>query len=136
MGKAVKKHTRRRRVAPPREIPEARSLILPRLSADERARIQKQQAELAKARGAIDRTNAIRDGLIPPPWVKKPKQKDDGRQIQRIKEALPRAYPPEGNVPDGHTNKQVQQRLAPWFDQMGWKLAGVDSIARVRGRRR
>jgi hypothetical protein len=45
--------------------------------------------DAAKARKIIDRANAIRDGLIRPPWMDKPKTPP---KRKRLRQALREAY--------------------------------------------
>jgi hypothetical protein len=71
-----------------------------------------QAARLDKAARAIDRTLAIRDGLIPPPWAEKLRQPAEkakaksnsemklGWQVRRAIPILIELYPPTGIPPD------------------------------------
>jgi hypothetical protein len=59
-----------------------------------------------------------------------------GWQIDRINDVLPEVYPPRGRIPAEISHKQVQRDLEKALKKRGWTVPGVDTIARVRGRRR
>jgi hypothetical protein len=57
-------------------------------------------------------------------------------QQQRIKNMLPKAFPPDGRVPSHFTLQAIQRELLPLFAEAGWKEPSTDSIARALGRRK
>ncbi|MBR0867194.1 hypothetical protein ACVIWV_006125 [Bradyrhizobium diazoefficiens] len=58
----------------------------------------------------------------------------DGWQVKRVKELLPKAFPPDGHPPDNMTLQAIQTRLRSLLEK-GAKLPSTDSIARALGRR-
>jgi hypothetical protein len=91
-------------------------------------------AQLDKARAAIDHALAVRDGIVAPsPWEQKPKV--GGRQAARIKAVLPEIFSPDGKVPDAMPLKTVHSRVKDAFAARGWKPASLDTVARAIGRR-
>jgi hypothetical protein len=58
-----------------------------------------------------------------------------GPQVNRIRKALSKKFPPNGRAPANLTDKAVLLLLVPEFDKNGWKHPSIDSIARARGRR-
>jgi hypothetical protein len=62
------------------------------------------------------------------------KARRSSRQVDRTSEALRDEFP--NGVPPNLTNKEIRRRIEPVFEEKGWKLASVDSIARARGRRK
>lgn len=107
--KAKRKHTPRR---PRVTYDEAGYITSRELTPEEWKSIQTQQAELAKARRILDRTAAIRDGLVPPPWAEKllrpinakPTDRKEGPKERRVKAIFhklwPNGFPPELSKPD------------------------------------
>jgi hypothetical protein len=56
-------------------------------------------------------------------------------QQKRIKDLLPKAFPPDGRVPDHFTLERIQKALRPLFVKAHLKVPSTDSIARALGRR-
>jgi hypothetical protein len=63
-------------------------------------------------------------------------QKAEGRQVRRLKQAFKEKFPPAGQPPNDLTLKEILVKVEPIFKAQGWKLPGVDSVARATGRRR
>jgi hypothetical protein len=86
-----------------------------------------------EARQNIDHANAIRDGLISPPWMKR-RQEDEGPQVRFAKELL-RAKYLQGEWRT-MTIKAVRNDCADEAKARGKRLPSLDSFARAMGRRR
>jgi hypothetical protein len=78
--------------------------------------IRAEQAQADKARKIIARAIAIRDGLIPPPWMKKTKSKapSKGWQQDRALPIMRALWPPHGMPPKAHGKppKKLLQKAA------------------------
>jgi hypothetical protein len=55
-------------------------------------------------------------------------------QQTRVKDLLPKAFPPDGHPPDDATLLGIQNRLRPLMKK-GSKIPSTDTIARALGRR-
>jgi hypothetical protein len=91
---------------------------------------QKQAEEARKFGERIDRAIAIRDNLIPPPWMNKPKEKD-GPAIARARAALLAVYP-NGRVPPDHLTKMIRGKINDELERRGKKNVGYDTVRRLR----
>ena len=70
----------------------------------------------------------------PPPAAlsRRKKRKPDGREVRRIRQELPKLFPPDGRVPDHVATAKVCARIEA---ECGWK-AKWDSVARALRRRK
>jgi hypothetical protein len=118
----------------------AESSFFKKAAADLRKAIE-DEAAADKARKRIDRYQAIRDGQIPPRWMKKAatKPKPIRHQplpVDRAKQAIPKAYP--GGT-DGISTVAIHKKLATVLadenKQLGVKALSYDTVARALGRR-
>jgi hypothetical protein len=166
MGKAKGYYTLEQ-LAAIQKMVEERAAILKKIGAcytpAERAAIQKMvvrdaaedAAELDKARKTIDRINAIRDGLIPPPWAEKllnpanerkakpaSKRKAKPRSKPQVDRAIPiliELHPPSG-IPPAHillktttadVNKVIAERNKVLTEDRKEPLMKLDSVSRA-----
>jgi hypothetical protein len=128
--------------------PEQQALIKKAMEGD--AAAFEAAAEADKDRKTIDRSMAIRDGLIPPPWAVEleaelvslrkatalpQKRKSKPKRVQdRIKEVLPSLPNPlsDGRFLANLTNKELARELEPGFRQRNWPVPSEDSVRRAR----
>jgi hypothetical protein len=107
-------------------------------SSQDLAEIRKRQAELKsleEGRRELDRANAIRDNLRPPPWIKQqPQEDEDGPMVRRAKELMAAKFPDGEWAEMGP--RAVRFACESLAKERGVKLPGVDSFARVMGRRK
>jgi hypothetical protein len=82
----------------------------------------------AKFGKAIDRAIAIRDNLIPPPWMDKSKGK--GQKRSRVEQILPEAFP-NGPLPVGTPEKTICEPVDAAFDKRGWKRVSRQTVMRA-----
>ncbi|MCK1495038.1 hypothetical protein IVB14_32695 [Bradyrhizobium sp. 180] len=57
-------------------------------------------------------------------------------QLDRLRGVLRVVFPPDGRIPANLTHGAVQRHVVPVYKEMGWKEPCIDTIARVRGRRK
>ena len=122
--------------------PEQRALIkrlaespfLKKLGKDLR-KAADEAAELERKRKVLDRAQAIRDGLVQPPWMKtKAKSKsrnDEGWQERRVKPILLELWPPTGRPPSGLTQKEVVAKVNERFQRLYGCKVSRSTIYRV-----
>jgi hypothetical protein len=85
-----------------------------------------------EGRRLLDRALAIRDGLIPPPWVKG--KRGDGPQVRRAKILMKAVYPND----EWHSmmTKAVRAGCAETAEARGWRLPSADIFSIATGRRK
>ncbi|MCD9821618.1 hypothetical protein [Bradyrhizobium japonicum] len=100
-----------------------------------------QAARLDKAGKVIDRANAIRDGLIPPPWAEqllkpasiKTKTKKEGPKERRVKTLARGIWPPDGNPPPELSPGEIIKEIGKAC-QKGEVVSSRQTILRALGR--
>jgi hypothetical protein len=96
---------------------------------------QAEEAELKRQRAVIERAIAIRDNLIPPPWVDNPKPKPKKERAKPATEsaiaALLALYP-GGKAPAGPLITEITREVHKWCKANGRrKLPGRDVVGDV-----
>ncbi|MDI3565920.1 MULTISPECIES: hypothetical protein [Bradyrhizobium] len=71
-----------------------------------------------------------------PAMAPKAQPEKRGWQLDRLRDVLRIVFPPDGRVPANFTHGAVQGLIAPEYEKENWKLPSIDSIARVRDRRK
>lgn len=112
-------------------------LDLNELTPEQRAEWDRLKAESERSRGLHERfakraahRAAVRDGLLPPPWMKP----EDGPQVRLAKELMQAVYP------NGEWRTMLIRAVRKGCEQEAKrrqkKLPGVDSFSRATERRR
>jgi hypothetical protein len=86
-------------VAKDKDQPSTKPTNERQLTADEWREVQKQEEERRKERKTIDRYHAIRDNLIPPPYMKEPRRSPKATQHQRLVELMQELQLEPGKLP-------------------------------------
>jgi hypothetical protein len=94
---------------------------------------EKQAAEWQRGLRSIDRADAIRDGLIRPPWMEKRRRQEEGSRVRLAKELIAVAYP--GGEWRTMRIVDVRHGCAPAAEARGMRLPSWDSFSRAMGRR-
>ena len=88
-------------------------------------------AEMDRISERLDRAQAIRDGLIPPPWAgKPPTDKEPLKAIERAKVVLHDLYPTKAKMPN--SLKAATQAVNDECQKRGWQLVtSTDTVHRA-----
>jgi hypothetical protein len=101
------------------------------VSVEQWAEMRKRAAECQRGLRSIDRTTAIRDRLIPPPWMER--RRKERPQIRLAKELIAATY--SGGEWRTMRTVNIRHGCAPAAEARGVRLPSTDSFSRALGRR-